>query len=312
MKVGIVGSGLVGATAAYAIVMRGVAAEVVLVDARPERAAAEANDILHAVPFAHPTRVCDGGYGELAGCQLVVVAAGVAQKPGESRRDLLGRNAAVFGEVIPKVLEATPESVLLVATNPVDVMTHLAWRLAAERGVGAGRVLGTGTLLDTARFRALLSEPFGVDPQNVHAYVLGEHGDSEVLVWSTATVAGVPLDEFSLVKGVTFGSAERGRIDAEVRGAAESIIRGKGATYYGVGGAIARIAEAILADQRSVLTVCSPLTEALDVRDVTISLPHIIGGGGVHHVLLPPVDDDEWRALATSARTVRESIALLP
>ena len=311
MKIGVVGSGLVGATAAYAVVMRGVAGEVVLVDARPERAAAEANDIQHAVPFANPVRVCSGTYADLAGADIVVIAAGVAQRPGESRGGLLGRNSAVFADVIPQALEAAGDCVLLIATNPVDVMTHFAARLAAQRGVEPGRVLGTGTLLDTARFRSLLSEELGVDSQNVHAYVVGEHGDSEVLTWSAATVAGVPLDEFCRLQGMDLTAEERRRIDARVRGAAASIIEGKGATYYGVGGAIARIVEAVLRDQRSVLTVCSPIPEVAGVRDVTLSLPHIIGGKGVQQVLLPPVDDTELSALSASARLVHDAIELL-
>lgn len=311
MKVGIVGSGLVGSTAAYAIVMRGVASEVVLVDARPERAAAEADDILHAVPFASPVRVADGSYDDLVGARLVVIAAGAAQRPGESRRELLGRNARVFDDVVPQVLDAAPDAILLVATNPVDAMTHYTAQLASRRGAKPERCLGTGTLLDTARFRALVGDELGVDPQNVHAYVVGEHGDSEVLAWSTASVAGVPLDEFVRLRHAELTAQERSRIDDEVRNAAGRIIAGKGATYYGVGSAITRIAEAVLQDQRSVLTVCTRIAEVAGVEDVTISLPHVVGGDGVLQVLEPPVNDTEREALAESARIVRETIDLL-
>src|SRR5262245_59272425 len=184
MKVGVVGSGLVGATAAYALVMQGVGREIVLVDLNAERAVAEADDIRHAVPFAHPLEVRAGGYEDLAGCRAVVLCAGVGQKPGETRLNLLRRNAAVFREVVPAVLAHAPEAVLVVASNPVDVMTHLAARYATRSGAPPGRVLGSGTTLDTARFRSLIGGHCGVDPHHVHGYVIGEHGDSEVLTWS--------------------------------------------------------------------------------------------------------------------------------
>src|SRR6478672_3257726 len=188
MKVGIVGSGFVGATAAYALVMRGVGRQIVLVDKNAERAAAEADDIRHAVPFAHALEVHAGDYHDLAGCRAVVLCAGVGQKPGETRLQLLQRNAAVFREVVPAVLKYAPDAVIIVATNPVDVMTHLAARFAAEAGVKPGRVFGSGTTLDTARFRTLVGAHCGVDPHHVHAHVVGEHGDSEVLTWSLASV----------------------------------------------------------------------------------------------------------------------------
>src|SRR5439155_9219155 len=202
MKVGIVGSGFVGATAGYALVMSGVGRELVLVDKNSARAEAEADDIRHAVPFAHPLDIRAGGYDDLKGCRAVLLCAGVGQRPGETRLDLLRRNAAVFAEAIPQVLANAPEAVLVVATNPVDMMTHLAARFAAACGAPAGRVLGSGTTLDTARFRTLLGMHCRVDPHHVHAYVLGEHGDSEVLTWSLATVGGMPLSAFARLRGI--------------------------------------------------------------------------------------------------------------
>ena len=231
MKVGIVGSGFVGATAAYALVMQGIGRHVVLVDKNTDRAAAEANDIAHAVPFASPINVRSGGYSDLAGCRVIVLCAGVGQKPGESRLQLLQRNAEVFREVVPAVLKHAPEAVLVVATNPVDVMTHLAARFASDCGVPAGRVLGSGTTLDTARFRSLLGEYCGVDSRHVHAYVIGEHGDSEVLTWSLATVGGMPLADFARMRAMDRPDDIRNDIDTRVRGAAYTIISGKGATY---------------------------------------------------------------------------------
>ena len=195
MKIGIVGTGFVGSTAAYALVMRGVGREIVMVDKNVKRAEAEADDILHAVPFAHPIEIYAGDYDALWGCSVVIMAAGVNQKPGETRMELLGRNAAVFRDVIPQIVMHAPDSVIVVATNPVDVMTHYTARIAAERGWQAGRVFGSGTTLDTARFRALLGRSLGVDSVHIHAYVVGEHGDSEVLPWSLVSVGGIPLDE---------------------------------------------------------------------------------------------------------------------
>ncbi|MBI5231576.1 MAG: L-lactate dehydrogenase [Coriobacteriales bacterium] len=312
MKVGIVGAGLVGSTAAYALVMGGIGREIVLVDLDTKRAQAEADDLLHAVPFAHPLTVRAGDYTDLAGAAAVVVAAGVSQRPGESRADLLGRNAAVFRSVIPAILESAPDAVVVIATNPVDVMTHMADRYARDAGARVGCVFGTGTTLDTARFRALVGAHVGIDPQHVHAYVLGEHGDTEVLAWSSATVAGIPLERFCTDRGVCLVEADRTRIDQAVRGAAYRIIEGKGSTYYGVGSAISRIVDTVLAGRCSVLTVTAPTPDVLGIRDVSVSLPRLVGGTGVIETFSAQLSDAERSALAASAATVREAIDLVP
>ncbi len=308
MKVGIVGSGLVGATAAYAMVMRGVGREVVLVDKNAARAEAEAADIRHAVPFAHPHDVRAGDYADLAGARVVVLCAGVGQKPGETRLSLLRRNAAVFADVVPAVLRAAPDAVLVVATNPVDVMTHIAARTAAAAGVPAGRVVGSGTTLDTARFRSLLGDHCGVDPHHVHGYVIGEHGDSEVLTWSLVTVGGMPLDEFARLRGADLSDPVRREIDEKVRRAAYTIIAGKGATYYGVGSALARVVESVLHDQRSVLTVCTPAADVAGVADVTVSLPRLVGRAGVTETFPLPLSADEQAKLRASAAVIRQAL----
>jgi len=308
MKVGVVGSGMVGATAAYALVMRGVGREVVLVDKNEARAAAEADDIRHAVPFAHPLQVRSGGYADLAGCRVVVLCAGVGQKPGETRLQLLRRNAAVFREVVPAVLKHAPDAVVLVATNPVDVMTHLAARFAAEAGVGPGRVFGSGTTLDTARFRSLLAAHCGVDPHHVHAHVVGEHGDSEVLTWSLASVGGMPLEAFVKLRGVGLSEAVRKDVDEKVRRAAYSIIAGKGATYYGIGCALARIVDTVLHDQRSILTACAPTADVLGVKDVTVALPRLVGGCGVIETFPLPLSETEQAQLRASAVVIRTAL----
>src|SRR5262245_4389459 len=297
MKVGIVGSGLVGSTAGYALVMQGVGRELVLVDKSAARAEAEADDLRHAVPFAHPLEVRAGGFTDLAGCRVVLLCAGVGQKPGETRLHLLQRNATVFRETVPQIFAHAPETVLVVATNPVDVMTHLAAQIAAKSGFDSRRVLGSGTTLDTARFRSLLGARCGLDPHHVHGYVVGEHGDSEVLTWSLVTVAGMPLEAFAQLRGVTVSEQKRQEIDEQVRRAAYTIIGGKGATYYGVGSALARITDAVLHDQRSVLTVCAPSADILGVRDVTVSLPRLVGGAGAMETFPLPLNEIERQKL---------------
>ena len=303
MKIGIVGSGFVGSTAAYAMVLQGVGSEFVLVDINRKLADAHAQDILHATPFAHPARVAAGDYEDLKGADIVVIAAGVAQKPGETRLQLLERNAQVFADVVPKVCQNAPNAILLIATNPVDVMTQVATRLS---GLPPERVIGSGTILDTARFRALLGDYLGVSPQSVHAYVLGEHGDSEVLIWSEARVGGVSVFDFANQINRPITEEVRKQIDDGVRFAAYRIIEGKGATYFGIGAGLARLARAILSDERAMLTV-SILTEEVEgVAEVALSLPRIVGRQGVVTTLPVKLSEDERRALRKSAEILKQ------
>jgi L-lactate dehydrogenase len=308
MKLGIVGSGFVGATAGYALVMQGVGREVVFVDKNEARAEAEADDIRHAVPFAHPLEIRAGGYEALDDCRVVLLCAGVGQKPGETRLQLLQRNAQVFHEVVPAVLTSAPDAVLVVATNPVDLMTHLAARYAAACGVPAGRVFGSGTTLDTARFRSLLGSHCGIDSRHIHAHVIGEHGDTEVLTWSLATVAGMPLETFVRLRAIDLSESVRQEIDRQVRRAAYTIISGKAATYYGIGSALARIVDVILHDQRAVMTVCLPTAEVAGIPDVTLSLPRLVGGTGVLETFPLPLDEQENAQLRNSAQVIRRAL----
>jgi L-lactate dehydrogenase len=314
MKVGILGAGAVGAATAYALVMRGVAREIILVDLNQQRAQAEADDILHAVPFAHPVRVSAGDYGDLMGSRVVIITAGAAQKAGETRLELLSRNAAIFQEIVPQVLEHAREAIILVATNPVDVMTHLTADIADKYGIHRSRVIGSGTTLDTARFRALLGAHLGVDPPHVHGYVLGEHGDSEVFPWSLVTVGGVPLEEFCRQWDICTDEHVKKDIEGRVRGAAYSIIEGKGSTSFGIGSAMTRIVEVILRDQRALLTVCTPVPDVAGVKNVTVSLPHLLGGQGILDTILLPLSlsTSEENALRHSAQVVRAAYENLP
>ena len=311
MKIGVVGCGMVGSASAYALVMSGVGREILLVDLNRKRAEAEANDISHAIPFSHPLVVRAGDYPDLADSRVVVIAGGVAQKQGETRLQLLQRNADVFHQIVPSILRHAPNAVLLIVSNPVDVMTHLAAHFAADFDVPASRVIGSGTTLDTARFRTLLGNHFDVDSRHVHAYVLGEHGDSEVLAWSQATIAGLTLDDFAKIHGKPLTESDRKRMDENVRGAAYQIIAGKGATYYGIGGAVARIVDVLLHDQRAILTICSRISEVPDCDGVTLALPHLVGGNGALATIPLPLDESERVALARSAGILRDALRSL-
>jgi L-lactate dehydrogenase len=291
--------------------MRGVGREIVLVDVNRARAEAEANDIFHAVPFANPLTVRAGDYADLEDAYVVVIAGGVAQRPGETRLQLLQRNTDVFKQIVPSVVQSAPAAVLLVVTNPVDVMTHVAAQVAAPYGVPASRILGSGTTLDSARFRALLGRHFDVDPHHVHGYVIGEHGDSEVLVWSQVTIAGLPLDAFAPVQGTPLTAQDRQRIDENVRRAAYHIIAGKGATYYGIGSAVARIVDVLVDDQRAILTICARINGVADCDGVTLALPHLVGGGGVLATIPLELDGAERDGLRRSAGILRDALASL-
>jgi len=308
MKVGVVGCGFVGSSAAYAMALLGVASEVVLIDLNRKLARAHAEDILHATPFAAAVRVVDGDYAELEGAGLVVLACGVGQKPGETRLQLMGRNAKVFEAVIPQVTRHAPQAILLIASNPVDVVTHMVTGIAE---IPSERVIGSGTILDTARFRTLLAEHLNISPKSVHAYVLGEHGDSEVLMWSSAQVGGVALEEFARQTGRGVDAEVMKRIDDGVRRAAYLIIEGKGATYFGIGAGLARIARAVRDDERVVLTVSTRTVGIAEFPEVCFSLPRVVGATGVMSTLLPKLSDDEHQALVRSAGVIQQAAAEL-
>jgi len=305
MKVGVIGAGFVGSTGAYAMILQGVASEVVLVDINRELAQAQAEDMLHAIPFSPSARVEAGDYQDLRGARLVVLACGVGQKPGETRLQLLSRNAAVFRQVVPEVIKQAPEAVLMVVSNPVDLLTHIVTKLA---DLPAARIIGSGTILDTARFRALLAEEMAVTSHSVQAYVVGEHGDSEVLVWSSAQIGGLPLEDFAAqVKRPVTAEIEE-RIDKGVRQAAYRIIKGKAATYYGIGAGIARLARAIRDDERAVLTVSNAEIKPAQLPPVALSLPRVVGARGVLSTLRPTLSFQERDLLERSAHLLLANV----
>jgi L-lactate dehydrogenase len=286
----------------------GAASDIVLVDINEALAKAQAEDILHSTPFAKPVRIIAGDYAQLKGAELVILACGVSQQPGESRLHLLERNTKIFQQVVPQVLKSTPETILLIASNPVDVMTHV---VAKFSGLPAGRVIGSGTILDTARFRTLLGEHLGIAPHSVHAYVLGEHGDSEVLTWSSAKVGGVPLYDFAEQRDRNLTGEVKSHIDDGVRHAAYRIIEGKGATYYGIGAGLARIARAIRDDERAVLTLSMPVEGIEGLEDVSLSLQQVVGAQGIVDTLEPTLSEEERVLLRKSAAVLREAASEL-
>lgn len=304
MKIGIVGAGMVGSSAAFALALHGIGTEIVLIDQNDKRALAHAQDVSHATPFASSVIVRAGDYSDLDGAQVVILSAGVGQAPGETRLQLLERNAVVFKNVIGGVLAAARDAILLVASNPVDVMTQISTRIS---GLPAGRVIGSGTILDTARFRSLLGAHLGISPRSVHAYVLGEHGDSEVLAWSSAMAGTTPISSFAAQVRAPLTEAVRAQIDDGVRNAAYTIIEGKGATYYGIGAGIARIVKAIGGNEQSVLSVAITTPEVEGVTDVALSIPRVIGARGVVADLFPELDPGEHEALRRSAEILKEA-----
>lgn len=308
MKVGVVGAGFVGAASAYAMAIRGSASELVLIDVNVAKAEAEARDIAHATTFTAPVRVSHGTYESLADAKVVVMSAGVNQRPGESRMELLGRNAAIFRIVIPQIVTNAPGAIILVSANPVDIMTELTERIAYAAGGRPGSVLGTGTVLDTARFRSLVGTHLGVDARHAHGYVFGEHGDSEVLGWSSLDIAGLPIEEFARTKGVHWDDEVKDRITDETVHAASAIIEGKGATYYGIGASTARLIEAMVRDQLGIYTVTATIPE----YGCSMALPRLLTGQGVGAVITPHMSPPERQALEQSAEVLRSFARQLP
>jgi len=302
-SIGIVGTGHVGMAAAYALFLRGLCSEIILIDKNHEQAEGEAMDLMHVQAFGEPVIARAGAYEDLDQAQLVVISAGVAQKPGETRLELLSRNAEVFRDIIGQLDRYAPEAVLIIATNPVDVLTYVSQKLSRRPG---SLVIGTGTMLDTARFRALLGHHFKVDPRSVHAYIIGEHGDSEVPLWSSARIGGVPLDQ--VISGRPFRGETMNALFESVRNAAYDIISRKGYTNTAIGSAIARLVEVVLADQGSILPVGRLLEGHYDIDDVCLSIPTIVGSSGIREALLPVLSDDERTGLQRSAGILKKSL----
>ncbi|MBR1756295.1 MAG: L-lactate dehydrogenase [Alphaproteobacteria bacterium] len=303
MKVGIIGAGSVGSAAAFSLMMTGVAHKIVLIDMNEKKAQAEAMDIAHAAPFTSAGKIKAGTYEDLEGCEVVIVTAGANQKPGETRIDLLGRNVKIFESIIPQVAKYAPDSILLITANPADIMAEVALKLS---GFPKERVIGSGTVLDTSRFRTLLAFYLGVSTKSVHADVLGEHGDSEVLVWSSAEAGTLSLEEYAQSVNKVLDDAQKAEINDGVVNAAYKIIEGKGATCFGIAGALTQICRAINNNDYSILTVSSHHEDVEGVKGVCLSLPTVINRRGIFHVITPKLSAEEHAQLKSSAEKMKD------
>lgn len=302
-KIVLIGSGAVGATYAYTVLVKELATELVIIDVNKEKAVGDALDLNHGLMLAHPMKIKAGGYEDCAGADLIVITAGAAQKPGETRLDLMGRNVAIFRSILTEVMKYNNEGILLIATNPVDLLTHISRKIT---GWPKNRVLGSGTLLDSSRFRYLVGQKLHIDPRSVHGLIIGEHGDSEVPLWSSLNVLGTPLDEHEEESRFYISQEEKERIYEETRGAAYEIIRKKGATYYAIALALGRITEAILKDQRSILPVSAYLDGEYGIDEICLGVPCVIGRNGIEEIVQIPLSPEESERFRKSADTLKE------
>ena len=308
-KVVVVGAGAVGSTFAYALAQKGLAEQICLIDANPDFAEGQALDLAHGLPFYPSVQIRTGDRSEYSDAQVIVITAGTKQTPGESRLNLLQRNAAIIEDIVDEIIAQKSQAVLIVASNPVDILTQVALK---RSGWIKNRVIGSGTVLDSARFRYLISQHCNVDVSNVHAYILGEHGDSEVAAWSMTHVAGIPIDNYCPQCGnCRDWHGERDRIVREVKDSAYHIINYKGSTYFGIGMSLTRIVGTILQHQNSVLTVSTYLEGDYGLHNVCLSIPCVIGQGGVKRIVQTELYPEEQSALERSAQILINGIASL-
>lgn len=302
-KAAIIGCGFVGASSAFSLVHKGLFSELVLIDANHAKADGEAMDLSHGRPFTSPMKIYAGSYDDISDCSLIIITAGANQKPGETRLDLVHKNVAIFKSIIPEITKRNFEGILLIVANPVDILTYAALKIS---GYPKERVLGSGTVLDSARFRYLLSEHLNVDSRSVHAYIIGEHGDSELAVWSSANVSGIGINDFCELRGHYEHDEAMDRIYRTVRDSAYEIIERKGATYYGVAMAVSRIAESIIRNEHSVLPVSSLMEGEYGLTDLCISVPTIVSAKGAEQVLEIPLSQEEKEKLQKSAAELKK------
>ena len=305
-KVAVIGCGFVGSTIAYTLMQKGTFSEMVLLDAAQGKAEGEAMDISHGLPFAHAMDIYAGTYEDIADAAVVIITAGANQKPGETRLDLVQKNSRIMRSIISEVKRVNCEGILLIVSNPVDILAEVALR---ESGFPKERVIGSGTVLDTARLKYLVSEKLNVDSRNVHAFIAGEHGDSELAVWSCANIYGISIDEFAKIRGFRDFTKEKDEIYHAVRDSAYEIIERKGATYYGIGMAAAKIAEAIVRDSHTVVPVSVSLNGEYGLSDLCLSIPAVIGSRGAEQVLEISLNAEEEERLRRSADELKEVLA---
>lgn len=305
-KVAIVGCGFVGSASAFTLMQSELFSEMVLIDVDHNRAEGEALDIAHGMPFAGPMNIYAGDYDDAIDAGIIVITAGANQQPGETRLDLVNKNVSIFKSIIPEIKKRNYQGILLVVSNPVDILTHVALKLS---GMPADRVIGSGTVLDTARLKYILGDHLGVDPRNVHARIIGEHGDSEIAAWSTATVSGIPVNDFCELRGHFDHEESMQRIAEDVKNSAYEIIAKKKATYYGIAMSVKRICEAIVRDEKPILPVSNYQHGVHGLQDVVLSMPAIVGKDGIEYQVPTPLSEDEQARLHASAQALKEIIA---
>ncbi len=302
-KIVLIGSGAVGATFAYTVLLKGLANELVIIDVNQDKAMGDVLDLNHGLMLANPMKITAGDYPDCKDADIIVITAGAAQRPGETRIDLMNRNVAIFDSIIKEIVKYNHTGILLVATNPVDILTQVALKLS---GWDKSRVIGSGTLLDSSRFRYLIAEKLGIEPRSVHGLIVGEHGDTEVPVWSSMYVSGLIPEKCDETSRWYLTDEQKEEIYQETKGAAYKIIQKKGATYYAIALALARICEAILKDQHSVLPVSSYLEDYQGISGVCLGVPSVVGKNGVEEVIPLPLTEEEAAKLQHSANTLKQ------
>lgn len=307
-KCAMIGCGFVGASSAFSLMQSSLFSDMVLIDANADRAEGEAMDLSHGLPFARPMEIYAGNYEDISDCGLAIVTAGANQKPGETRLDLVKKNVGIFKQIIPEIVKHNTECILLIVSNPVDILTYTALKLS---GFPANRVIGSGTVLDTARLKYLIGRRFGVDSRSVHAFIIGEHGDSELAVWSSANISGVELNRFCEQNGSFNHRTALKKLYEDVRDSAYEIIKKKGATYYGIAMAVRRIAECILRDERSILPVSSLIQGHYGLENLCMGVPTIVGGEGIEKIIDINLNGEEQLELMHSADALKKVLATL-
>ena len=305
-KVVMIGCGFVGAACAFSIMQSGLFSEMVLIDADRAKAEGEALDISHGVPFAKPMKIYAGDYDDIKNASLVIITAGANQKPGETRLDLVKKNISIFKSIIPEIKKRDFNGILLIVANPVDILTTVALKLS---GLPENKVIGSGTVLDTARLKFELGNHLNVDSRSVHAFIIGEHGDSEIAAWSSANVSGIPLHKFCEMRGHFNHKDATKRIAENVKNSAYEIIEKKKATYYGVAMAVKRICEAIIRDEKSILPISSKMNGDFGIKDISLSMPAIVGKDGVECHVPIQLNEDEISKLQLSAQTLSDILS---
>lgn len=298
-KVTIIGAGMVGATTAYSLVQNNITQEIALIDINQKLVKSQVMDLTHSVPFSSYTKVKVGSYDDVKDSKVVILTAGAAQRSGgQSRLDLVGINVKILKEVVPQVFKKNPNAILIIVTNPVDVLTYTAVKMFPKK---KNQIFGTGTVLDSARFKTILSEKLKVNPRSIHGYVVGEHGDSEVALWSTVSIGNTPIDKFK-----KFSVTEKNKIYEQAKNAAYAIIEGKQSTYYAIGAGAAEVARAVLYDQKTVLPVSHLMEGEYGIKNICLSLPVVVGCHGIEKTLMPPISSDEIKRLKSSAAKLKE------